>query len=321
MSPSSTTPRNAALLGVTYGMGAGALWGLVFLAPELVNDFTPLQLSIGRYLAYGALGGLLIGRRWPRVLNIVTRDEWRNLAILALTGSTLYYILLSAAIQWGGIAMTSLIVGFLPVIVTIIGSREHGAVALRKLTLSLLLCVGGTVCISWQALNPADPGMITTRLAGLLCAIGALASWTIFAILNNRCLIRLSHVSAHDWSLLTGVLAGLQTALLIPVSVVFEPLHHSGSAWLRFAVISVAVASLASVVGNGLWNRMSRLLPLTLAGQMVLFETLFALLYGFLWDRRLPTALEAAAFLLVVLSVTSCISVHRREGKAFAAPQ
>jgi drug/metabolite transporter (DMT)-like permease len=61
-----------------------------------------------------------------------------------------------------------------------------------------------------------------------------------------------------------------------------------------------------------LWNRMSRLLPLTMVGQMILFETLFALLYGFLWERRLPTVLELAAFLLVVASVLSCLAAHRR---------
>jgi drug/metabolite transporter (DMT)-like permease len=68
---------------------------------------------------------------------------------------------------------------------------------------------------------------------------------------------------------------------------------------------------LASIAGNALWNRMSRLLPLTLVGQMILFETWFALVYGLVWERRLPTLLESAAFTLAVLGVTSCIAVHR----------
>jgi hypothetical protein len=55
---------------------------------------------------------------------------------------------------------------------------------------------------------------------------------------------------------------------------------------------------------------MSRLLPLTLAGQMILFETLFALLYGLAWEQRLPTVMEGAAFVLVALSVISCVAAH-----------
>ncbi|WP_346191146.1 hypothetical protein [Acetobacter ascendens] len=47
-------------LGTLCGVGAGALWGLVFLAPELVRDFTPLQLAIGRFLAYGIIAFVVI---------------------------------------------------------------------------------------------------------------------------------------------------------------------------------------------------------------------------------------------------------------------
>jgi len=56
---------------------------------------------------------------------------------------------------------------------------------------------------------------------------------------------------------------------------------------------------------------MSRMLPLTLVGQMILFETLLALIYGFVWEQRLPTHLEMTAFLLVVLSVLACLGAHR----------
>jgi hypothetical protein len=53
------------------------------------------------------------------------------------------------------------------------------------------------------------------------------------------------------------------------------------------------VALGASVIGNGLWNAASRLLPLSLSGQLIVFETLFALLYGFLHDARWPLPLES----------------------------
>jgi drug/metabolite transporter (DMT)-like permease len=62
---------------------------------------------------------------------------------------------------------------------------------------------------------------------------------------------------------------------------------------------------------------MSRLLPLTLAGQMILFETLFALIYGFIWEKRWPSLLETAAFACVVLGVTLCIRAHRKPRDGF----
>lgn len=297
-------------LGIACGMGAGALWGLVFLAPELVRAFTPLQLAIGRYLAYGAISALLLAPRWRRVMGAMTRASWGSLLWLALAGNTLYYVLLSSGIQMGGIAMTSLVIGFLPVAVTIVGSRDSGAVPLRRLAPSLALCGAGAVCIGWQSL--AMPAATGHPVAGLLCAIGALISWSAYAVGNSRCLARLDHVSVQDWNMLTGLVTGGQALLLIPVTLLTENLHHSAAAWGRFGAVSLGVAVLASVVGNTLWNRMSRLLPLTMVGQMILFETLFALIYGFVWEQRLPHLLEMAAFVLVVASVLSCIAAHRR---------
>jgi len=304
---------NRTATGIACGMGAGALWGLVFLAPELARAFTPLQLAIGRYLAYGLFSALLIAPRWRTLAAGLGRREWIALAWLALAGNTLYYILLSTAVQTGGIAMASLVIGFLPVAVTIVGSRDRGAVPLAALAPSLLLCGAGALCIGWQAL--AAPTSAAPIL-GLACAIGALAAWAAFAVGNSRCLARLPHVSVQDWNLLTGLVTGAQAVALVPLTLAFEPLHHAGAAWLRFAGVSVGVALLCSIVGNALWNRMSRLLPLTMVGQMILFETLFALSYGFLWEQRLPSLLEVAAFALVVLSVLSCIAAHRRPAAA-----
>jgi drug/metabolite transporter (DMT)-like permease len=93
--------------------------------------------------------------------------------------------------------------------------------------------------------------------------------------------------------------------------------EHGPAEWEMFAGVCAGLAVLASITGYALWNQMSRLLPLTLIGQMILFETLFALIYGFLWEQRFPTLLETAAFALVVLSVISCIDTHKKY-KTFA---
>lgn len=316
-----TTPSNATpdrpqleqdrLTGLVCGVGAGALWGLVFLAPELASDFSPLMLTIGRYLCYGLIAAALLAARWRRLVVGMSRQQWAHVSWLALTGNTLYYILLSSAVQNGGIAMTSLVIGFLPVAVTLIGSRDHGAVPLRQLMPSLLFCAAGAVCIGWQALVRPSSGALGTALFGLLCALGALASWTAYAVGNARALHSHAHISAHDWNLLIGNVTGLQGLALIPVALALESTAHGEAAWARFAAVSVGVAVLASVVGNALWNRMSRLLPLTLVGQMILFETLFALLYGFAWEQRLPSRTEVAALGCVVMSVVLCIRAHR----------
>lgn len=302
--------RRSIILGILFGMSAGALWGLVFLAPELVRGFGPLHLTAGRYVAYGSIALLLILPRWRRLSEHLGRGEWLHLSGLALLGNTLYYILLASAVQLGGVAITSLVIGFLPVTVTLIGSRSRDAVPLSRLFPSLLFSALGISVIGAEAVSQAMRETSWTSLGGLACAFGALISWTVFAVGNSRALSRLTQVSAHDWSLLLGIATGLQGLLLIPLARLLESTGQSGSAWVTFLLVSGGVGLFASVIGNALWNRMSQLLPLTLVGQMILFETLFALLYGFLWERRLPTAMEIAAMGCVLAGVVSCLSAH-----------
>jgi drug/metabolite transporter (DMT)-like permease len=307
--PLAGTPTH--LAGVACGAGAGALWGLVFLAPELVGQFGPLQLTIGRYLCFGLIAAALLAPRWRSLVARVPRRQWLSLGWLALAGNTLYYILLSGAVQSGGIAMTSLVIGFLPVAVTLIGSRDRGAVPLPRLLPSLLLCAAGAACIGAQALGEGNTRPTGAQLLGLLCALGALACWTVFAVGNARCLARFRQISSHDWNLLMGLAAGTQSLLLIPLALALESGGPGAADWARLGAVSAGIAILASIFGNLLWHRTSRLLPLTLVGQMILFETLFALLYGLMWEGRLPTPLELAALACVVLSVLSCLAAHR----------
>ncbi len=43
------------LTGVLAGLAAGALWGLVFVAPRMVGGYSPVDLTAGRFVAYGAV--------------------------------------------------------------------------------------------------------------------------------------------------------------------------------------------------------------------------------------------------------------------------
>jgi len=293
--------------GMAAGIAAGALWGLVFLAPALIPAFHPLELAAGRYLAYGIVAAILIAPAWKRLLRTLTWQDWRALVWLSLTGNIIYYVLLASAVQTGGVALTSMVIGLLPVVVTLVGSRDQHAVPLRRLIPSLLLSAGGLLCISWESLS--HPGHAS--LIGLLCAIAALLSWTIYAVSNSRWLGRLRGVSAQEWNLLTGLVTGAGALLLVMPAMGVATSGRSISEWLVFAGVVSGVAILCSVVGNGLWNYASRVLPLAMMGQMIVFEFLFALLYGYIWEQRWPTAAECAAMSLLVAGVVSCAMAHR----------
>lgn len=297
--------------GVLCGTAAGAFAGLIFIFPELSRGFTPLQLTVARYTAFGVIALVFLLPRLRKILPHLTRRDYAVLAGLAVTGNTLYYVFLSNAVQLAGVALTSLVHGLVPVVVTVVGSRDRGAVSINRLMPSILLSCAGIMCIGWQALTPANLGAISQQAVGFLCAVGALASWSIYAVWNSRSLGRLNALSSYDWNLLVGTMTGAQGLILLPFALSDVNTNHSGHDWAQLGLAALGIAVLCSIVGNALWNTMSRLLPLTLAGQMFLSETIFALLYGLIWDQRWPTPLEMTALTLVVASVLSCISAHR----------
>jgi drug/metabolite transporter (DMT)-like permease len=307
---------NKTLLGCAAGIVAGAFWGLVFLAPRLAASFPPLQLAAGRYLAYGLAAAVCLAPSWRRLKGALGWREWRALAWLSIIGNILYYVLLAQAVRMGGVALTAFVIGLLPLAVTIVGSRARHAPPLRALLPSLACSAAGLVCISWQSLAASGWGSLT----GLACAGGALVSWTTYAVSNSRWLARLDHVSAQDWSLLTGVVTGLEAIVLAVPACYGDALVHAGMDWARFGGLCGAMALFCSVLGNGLWNIASRALPLSLTGQMIVFETVFASLYGYLWEGRGPTAREGLALALLVAGVVMCARAHRGETVAAHAP-
>jgi drug/metabolite transporter (DMT)-like permease len=310
--------------GVMYGMMAGAIWGTVFLVPRLLPDFAPMRLGAARCMMYGLVSlaaALPVARRLAGKL---ARADLFAVAKLALVGNLVYYVFLTAGVHRVGIGPTSLIVGVLPVTVTLAGRRDAGAAPLHRLLWPLVLVVAGIVCINVDvfATGPTHgaTGGAVDKLVGVLCAAGALASWTWFAVENTRYLRRNPRFDGNEWSVLLGLATGLLGALLwlacplLPDAA--TQAFHPEARWHTFWMLNLGLAVGASWLGTGLWNAASKRVPLTLSGQLIVFETLFALLYGFIYDARLPRALEAAAIVLLLAGVTWSVRRHDDSGSA-----
>jgi drug/metabolite transporter (DMT)-like permease len=305
---STTTPfahaQRDQLMGLGCGVAAGALWGVIFVAPKMLPQFSPLALSAARYVLYGVLSLMLAAPVWRTLWRKTTRRDWAALLLLSLPGNLLYYLCVAGGVQRAGVAPVSLIVGLLPVTVTLAGATERGSLPLRRLALPLLMAVAGVVCIYLDApALQADTGG-GTYFIGLLMAAGALACWTVYAVCNARYLRRHPQFTSREWSVLTGVATGvLSLVLAVPAFLMPGMATASAqpaSAWWMFWLVNAGVALGASVLGNSLWNAASRKLPLTLSGQLIVFETVFALVYGFVFEARWPHGLEMIAALLLV---------------------
>ncbi|MEQ6351061.1 DMT family transporter [Ralstonia pseudosolanacearum] len=311
-------------IGVLCALLAGAMWGMVFIAPRALPAFSPWELALGRYLAYGAIAALAAAPILPRIARKLTRADCLALMRQACSGNLVYYVLLAFGVQLAGVAPVSLIIGVLPITVTVLGRRDHGAVPLSRLAWPLLVVVAGIACInidlfSHDAAAAGDAHPIWSHIAGIACAAGALCSWTWYAIDNARHLQRNPHFSSNEWSALYGISTGALSAVLTAAAVLAAGTgwaEGGGRAWTTFWAVNAAVALGASLIGNNLWNIAARRLPLTLSGQMIVFETLFALAYGFVYDHRWPRPLEMAAIALLIVGVGWSVRLHADDNSA-----
>lgn len=294
------------LTGVLAGLAAGALWGLVFVAPRMVQGYSSVDLTAGRFVAYGAVAAavMLVTRGRP----LPTASQSLAALGMSLLGFTGYYLLLVLAIRDAGTEVPSLVIGTIPIWVMLLGKPEH--LSWRALVPGLVLTAAGLgLMISSPHEPAASPGASYAR--GIALAVGSLVCWTAFALLNARWLKKHPEVNATDWANWLGIATGLGALVLWAVagSSAQELVSREGRG--LFALLCVGTGFGAAWLATILWNVASRRLSASLCGQLIVSETLFALAYSFAWDGRWPDLVQGAACVLFTLGILASIRAHR----------
>ncbi|MDP3924156.1 MAG: EamA family transporter, partial [Hydrogenophaga sp.] len=187
--------------GILAGLGAGAFWGMTFVAPLMVAGFSSVDYTVGRFVACGLFSLLLLAGRPLAVLfrreaagRALQLGAWRwptprqALAALGLSvlGYTGYYLLLVLAIQDAGAALPVLIIGTIPLWVMVLG-KPH-ALRWGALVPGVLLTALGMVLMMQATVDAASHGNADAPAGqvwrGVLYAVAAMASWTAFGLLN-----------------------------------------------------------------------------------------------------------------------------------------
>ena len=315
--------------GLLFALAAGLLWGLVFVVPLLLPEYPAALLSVARYLAFGLIALPLAWLDRARLAQL-TRGDWIEALKLAAIGNLLYYLLLAAAIQRAGGPLPTMIIGTLPVVIAITSNlrdaRRDGRLPWLKLAPSLLLMAGGIALVNHselQQLAGADAAAVDRYLLGALLAVGAVACWTWYPIRNADWLRAHADRSPRTWATAQGV-ATLPLALLGLLAYLgfgalgggFGAAGASASLPLlgptpaEFIGLMFAVGLFASWLGTLCWNEASQRLPTTLAGQLIVFETLAALAYAFALRGAWPPPLTLLGIGLLMAGVVSALRVR-----------
>ena len=295
------------LTGVLAGLGAGALWGLVFVAPRMVSGYTSVDLTAGRFAAYGVLAAavMLVGLRRRR---LPTARQAVAAAAMSVLGFTGYYLLLVLAIRDAGTEVPILIIGTIPVWLMLLGKPQ--ALRWRGLMPGLVLTLAG-LALMMGSTQQADLRGDSHYLRGLALAAASLACWTVFAILNSSWLKRHPEVNATDWANWLGIATGLGAVVLWLVAGSDLSVLAAQDDRFDFALLCIATGFGSAWLATILWNLASQRLSASLCGQLIVSETIFALLYSFAWDGLWPSWGQSAACILFTFGILASIKAHQ----------
>jgi drug/metabolite transporter (DMT)-like permease len=294
------------LTGVLAGLGAGALWGLVFVMPRMLGAYSGVDLTAGRFVAYGLLAGLMMvsglsARRWPGLTQAAAA---LGMSVLGFSG---YYLLLVLAIQDAGVEVPTLIIGTIPLWVMLLG--KPAGLHWRGLWPGLLLTLTSLALMA-HASHEGTGGQGGHFMRGVMLATAAMVCWTLFALLNSAWLKRHPEVSATEWANWLGIASGLSGLLLWWAAGSDVPALAAQPDLGLFAMLCLATGFGSAWLATILWNMASQRLSASLCGQLIVSETVFALLYSFAWDGQWPTLAQSAACALFILGILASIKAH-----------
>ena len=308
-------------IGILCAIGAGLMWGLVFVAPLMLPEYPGIVLSFGRYIAFGliALVPAFVNRRQIAALS---KADWIVAVKLSLVGNLLYYAALATAIQLADAPLPTMLIGTLPVAIAVCSNWSPGhpseTVAWRLLVPSLFIIFVGLMLVNASELGHLDgKRSIADYALGCLIGLVAVASWTWYPIMNARHMKANPHIGSSTWASAQG-LATLPMALAGFAGYgLYAHLTQNAFAFPfgprpgPFIGLMLVIGLCASWLGTLLWNRASRRLPTTLAAQLIVFETLAALLYAFIWNRSMPPLQVLIGIALLCIGVLWGMRVFR----------
>ena len=302
------------LKGVLFILSACFIWGLNFVVPGLLAEFSPFEITLGGFFFLGILScTLMLGqgiKKWkfhpPGCLD--SSSSFCPGCEYSLLFSPRHRIALLKCLcdcPFDGIS---------PITISFYGNWRQKECSNRQLVIPSLLIGSGVVCVNWEAFFSLSWQAGWEYAFGLFCGILSLLAWNWHVVANAHFLKLNPTLSSSDWSSLIGIGTFAWVLLLIPLFFAtassddlvkytrFEPeLYY-------FLGGCLVMGFLCSWLAYDFWNIGTQALPIYLTGQLSIFETIFGILFFYLLKGSLPTFLESFGMITTLSGV--CFSMY-----------
>lgn len=308
-----TIPNLPFLYGILLMLITTGLWALAFIAPLALEDASSIEIALARFIVYGIISVCTFNLK--RFVSLPTRLLMRAI-MYALAGNIVYYFLLVIGIQLSGATLAVLVIGMLPVTVSITGQFRENKKTIRRVIWPLIIFTAGIVFYNAAKTNFFND-IEDLSLSGLFCLFASLTMWTWYAVSNARFLIKNKSVTGAEWSSIIGIMSLLISLVLLPISwglgIARNPLSLEFSEFFSLAIWSIILGLGSTWLGTILFNIASKKLKTSILGQLIIFESIFGILYVFLFSDILPGLWEFLGISIALTGVWLSIRAFQNE--------
>lgn len=303
-------------IGILYGLSANLIWGLAFIMPVLLPNSDAIALALGRYMVFGVLSACLLIIRGDGGIHDLSWRIGITALVFAFAGHLGYYFFLVQAITHAGSPIATAIVGTLPVTIALTGNWIQKEFSFSRLLVPLSFIIVGLILVNiveWRGDDTVSGHSAVDVVIGIVSALMALTLWTAYAVANARFLRNHPEISSSTWSSLMGIGALTLSLLALPIAMGSGAVHlDETSPLLPLLLGALVMGVLVSWVGTLLWNRASESVPIAIAGQIAVVQTIAGLAYGFAWCQHMPPLLELLGIMLLIGGVLLAIKRTRK---------
>jgi drug/metabolite transporter (DMT)-like permease len=306
--------------GCLFALSACLIWGLIFVIPKYIEGFGAIEIMLGRFSFFGLIS-LILYLTTSKTLSFSKYKPkvWLQALLFALTTNILYYAGVVFCGKHACPAVCALILGISPIAIAFYGNWKEKECEFKSLILPACLIFLGLLIINLPSLQNSEEHDLADYLLGLAAAGFALCSWSWYVVANSHFLKKNPEVSLKEWPTLIGlgtlvwvVFISVIGGLFFTTDEDFERYFTFDDQLQSFLIGCAILGILCSWVGSFLWNYASIYLPVSLAGQLTIFETVFGLVFVYMMEQRLPDWTEGAGMCLILLAVFYGLQVFRK---------
>jgi drug/metabolite transporter (DMT)-like permease len=290
--------------GVFFVIAACMCWGLVFVVPKFLSNYSPVAISMCRFLFFGiiSLGILLINKRY--LLRKAYTKAWIKVGWLAFFSTLVSYTATLFTIRYANSAVAALIFGMSPITISLYGNWIKKETPFYNFLFPLFLMTLGIVLVNFNAFEYGDVSPILYSF-GLISGLVGLASWTWYTVANSHFMLQNKNISTVDLVVMTGTATLFLVILCCAITFCVHP--ESARKYFvltkdleQFLIGSFILGAVSSWLAFLFWMKGSLRLPISLAGQLTIFEMIFGILFVYLAEQRWPHSLEITGILIMI---------------------